>query len=179
MDVCLFWMLCGVRQVSALDWLLVLRSHTVCGVSECDREALIMRRPCPARGSCAIGKKSCYAVIKKRKRQCQVEELKCSPTHMVFKEGWEWEFDSHPVMLTAKLEHCFNGYILAVVKTKCHVSACSVLRARCEQGTGDSHFRRTVNHLKTALSVLLYAWNRFVNRWNDFLEFLYCRIYQN
>ena len=35
---------------------LVQRSLTDCGVSECDREALIMRRPWPARGYYAMEK---------------------------------------------------------------------------------------------------------------------------
>jgi hypothetical protein len=30
-------------------------SPTECGVSECDREASIMKRPWPTRGCCAIG----------------------------------------------------------------------------------------------------------------------------
>jgi len=46
------------RKVSASGWLLVQRSPTVCGVSECDRGALIIKRPCPARGCCGIGKKN-------------------------------------------------------------------------------------------------------------------------
>jgi hypothetical protein len=43
----------------------------VCGVSEGDCEALIMRRPCPARGCCAIGGGggSCYTEIKKRNKE--------------------------------------------------------------------------------------------------------------
>jgi hypothetical protein len=34
---------------------LVQRSPTVCGLSECDREASIMMRPWPAKGCCAMG----------------------------------------------------------------------------------------------------------------------------
>jgi hypothetical protein len=33
-----------------------------CGVSECDREASIMRRPWPSRGCCVIGKKYLLSV---------------------------------------------------------------------------------------------------------------------
>jgi hypothetical protein len=36
---------------------LVQRSPTECGVSECDREASIMRRPWPIGGRCATGGK--------------------------------------------------------------------------------------------------------------------------
>ena len=36
---------------------------TVCGVSECDREASIMRRPWPTRGFCAMEKKSGSAMV--------------------------------------------------------------------------------------------------------------------
>jgi hypothetical protein len=36
---------------------LVQKSPTECGVSECYREASIMRRPWPVVGSCALGKK--------------------------------------------------------------------------------------------------------------------------
>ena len=39
---------------------LVQSSPTKCGVSECDREALIMGRPCPTRGCCAMVKKIIY-----------------------------------------------------------------------------------------------------------------------
>jgi hypothetical protein len=43
-------------QVSALGCTLVQRNPTECdGVSECDCEALIMRRPWPTRGCCAGG----------------------------------------------------------------------------------------------------------------------------
>jgi len=34
-----------------------------CGVSECDRETSIMRRPWPIRGSCAMKKKNFYRYI--------------------------------------------------------------------------------------------------------------------
>ena len=33
---------------------LVQRSPTNCGVSVCDREVSIMRKPCPAKGCCAV-----------------------------------------------------------------------------------------------------------------------------
>jgi len=42
-------------EVSASDWSLVQRSYTERGVSECDREASIMRRHCPTRGCYAMG----------------------------------------------------------------------------------------------------------------------------
>jgi hypothetical protein len=45
-------------EVSATGWSLVQRSPTDCGVSECDREASIMRRSRPPRGCRAIGKKN-------------------------------------------------------------------------------------------------------------------------
>jgi hypothetical protein len=41
-------------EVSASGWSLVQRSLTECGVSECDHEASIMRRPWPIRGFCAM-----------------------------------------------------------------------------------------------------------------------------
>jgi len=50
------WVLCIIRSVS--DWSLIQTSPTACGVSECDREASIMRRPWPTRGCCAIKKKN-------------------------------------------------------------------------------------------------------------------------
>jgi hypothetical protein len=50
---------CCQEEVSATGWSLVQRSPTECGVSECDREASIIRRPWPTRGCCAIGKKCC------------------------------------------------------------------------------------------------------------------------
>jgi hypothetical protein len=39
-------------------WSLVQSSRTECGVSECDHEASIMRRPRPTGGCCAAGEKN-------------------------------------------------------------------------------------------------------------------------
>ena len=50
---------CCQVEVSASDQSLVQRSPTKCGVSECDREASIMKRSWPYRCCCAVGKKSC------------------------------------------------------------------------------------------------------------------------
>jgi hypothetical protein len=46
---------CCQVEVSASGCSLVQRSPTECGVSECDREASIMRRPWPTRDCCAMG----------------------------------------------------------------------------------------------------------------------------
>jgi hypothetical protein len=43
-------------EVSASAWLLVQRTPTERGVSECDCEAAIMRRPWPTMGWCTMGK---------------------------------------------------------------------------------------------------------------------------
>jgi hypothetical protein len=48
---------CCQVEVSATGCSLVQRSPTEYGVSECDREASIMRRPWPTRGCCTIEKK--------------------------------------------------------------------------------------------------------------------------
>jgi hypothetical protein len=48
---------CCQVDVYATGWSLVQRSPTECGVSECDREALIMRRPRPPRGCCTTGER--------------------------------------------------------------------------------------------------------------------------
>jgi hypothetical protein len=57
MDVCLFLcVVCSQVEVSTLGWLLAQRNPTDCGVSECNREASIMRRPWPTRGCCAMKK---------------------------------------------------------------------------------------------------------------------------
>jgi hypothetical protein len=47
---------CCQVEFSASHWALIQSSPTECGVSECDREASIMRRPWPNRDCCAIGK---------------------------------------------------------------------------------------------------------------------------
>jgi hypothetical protein len=54
---CLTLMIVGRCQVevSATSWSLIQRSPTECGVSECDREASIMRRSWPTMGCRAIG----------------------------------------------------------------------------------------------------------------------------
>jgi hypothetical protein len=49
---------CCQVEVFASGRSLVQRSPTECGVSQCDREASIMRRPWPTRGCCAIGGKN-------------------------------------------------------------------------------------------------------------------------
>jgi len=48
---------CCQVEVSASGRSLVQWSHTECGVSECDREASILRRPWPTGG--------CYAMVKR------------------------------------------------------------------------------------------------------------------
>jgi hypothetical protein len=48
---------CCQVEVSATGSSLVQRSRIKCDVSECDREASIMKRPRPTRGCCVIGKK--------------------------------------------------------------------------------------------------------------------------
>jgi len=56
MDVCLS-LVSVVRcqvEVSALGWSLVQRSPNECGVSECDCESSIIRRPWPTGGCCAM-----------------------------------------------------------------------------------------------------------------------------
>jgi len=47
---CVPCVVCSQVEVSASGWSLVQSSPTECGVSECDREASLMRRPWPARG---------------------------------------------------------------------------------------------------------------------------------
>jgi hypothetical protein len=45
------------------DRSLVQRRPAVCGVSECDREASITRRPWPTRGCCVMEKKLPYTIF--------------------------------------------------------------------------------------------------------------------
>jgi len=47
---CLLFVVCCQLEVSVSGWSLVQRSPTECGVSECDRESLIMKRPWPTGG---------------------------------------------------------------------------------------------------------------------------------
>jgi len=47
--------LCFNAEVSDSGWSLIQRSSTECGVSGCDREALIMKRPWPTRGWWGMG----------------------------------------------------------------------------------------------------------------------------
>ena len=55
-DVSLLCVLCVVQvEVSASGRSLVQRSPTECGVSKCDRETSIRRKPWPIRGFCAMG----------------------------------------------------------------------------------------------------------------------------
>jgi hypothetical protein len=50
--------MCYWVDASASGRSLFQRSSTVCGVSECDCEAPIMKRPLPSSGCCAIEKRS-------------------------------------------------------------------------------------------------------------------------
>jgi lambda repressor-like predicted transcriptional regulator len=49
---------CCQEEVSASGRSLVQKSPTECGVSECDCESSVMRRPCPTGSWCAMVKKS-------------------------------------------------------------------------------------------------------------------------
>jgi hypothetical protein len=53
-------------EVSASSWSLIQRIPTECGVSECDLEASIMRKPWPTMGCCATGKKKVNPFIRSR-----------------------------------------------------------------------------------------------------------------
>ena len=59
MSLSLVSVVCLQVEVSASGLSLVRRCPTERGVSECDREASIMRRPWPSRGCCAMGG-GCY-----------------------------------------------------------------------------------------------------------------------
>ena len=54
---------CCPVEVSASDWSLVQRRHTERGVSECNREASILRRPWPTRACCAIKRSVCTCSV--------------------------------------------------------------------------------------------------------------------
>ena len=57
MDVSVLWVyVCCQAEVSATGWSLVQRDPTECGVSECDHETSIMKRPWSTRGCCAMEK---------------------------------------------------------------------------------------------------------------------------
>jgi hypothetical protein len=51
---CCVSVVCCQLAVSASGWSLFQRSPTECGVSECDREVSIMKRPWPTRSFCAM-----------------------------------------------------------------------------------------------------------------------------
>jgi hypothetical protein len=62
---CVSIMFCVVKvEVSASGSSLVQGSPTDCGVSECDREASIIRRPWPTRGCRAIKKKGVQTSVR-------------------------------------------------------------------------------------------------------------------
>jgi hypothetical protein len=63
MVVCLLLsVVCSQVEIFESGRSLVQRSLTECGVSECDHEAPVIRRPWPSRGCCAIGNK--YVILK-------------------------------------------------------------------------------------------------------------------
>jgi hypothetical protein len=61
MDVCDLLVSCVFRSASGRS--LVQKSPTKCGVSECDREASIMRRSWPNGECCAVGKKKNFRPV--------------------------------------------------------------------------------------------------------------------
>ena len=61
MDMFLVSVVCCQVDVSASAWSLIQRSPTECGVSECDREVSLMRKPWPTR--------DCRAVVKKKMKE--------------------------------------------------------------------------------------------------------------
>jgi hypothetical protein len=61
--VSLVSVVCCQVQVSASGRSPVQRSPTECGVSECNREASIMRWPWPTRGCCAMGEKNVLSTL--------------------------------------------------------------------------------------------------------------------
>ena len=60
---------CCQVEVSATSWSLVRRSPTDCGVSECYREASIMKSPWPTGSCCTMGEKIVfnYSMVKNSK----------------------------------------------------------------------------------------------------------------
>jgi hypothetical protein len=61
---------CCQVEVPASGWSLVQTSPTQCGVSECDRDASIMRRPWPTGGCCAMGKYEDSTIFLANKYAC-------------------------------------------------------------------------------------------------------------
>jgi hypothetical protein len=60
MNVSLLSVVCCQLQVSSSGWSPVQRSPTDCGVSECDREASIMKKPWSIKGCCKTGRRKLF-----------------------------------------------------------------------------------------------------------------------
>jgi hypothetical protein len=63
---------CCQVEVCATGWSLVQRGPTECGVSECDREASIMRKPWPTTGCCSMEKKNDNRFSKSGVEKCEL-----------------------------------------------------------------------------------------------------------
>ena len=61
---------CCKVEVPASGWSFVQRIPTECGVSECDREASIMRRSWPTNGYCAVERSKARQLIKIKYFSC-------------------------------------------------------------------------------------------------------------
>jgi hypothetical protein len=77
------------REVCVSGWSLVQRSSTECGVSECDREASIMRRPWPTRGCRTTGGKR--SSLESRGSQFfaniplnEIEQIQCTTNNFLY-----------------------------------------------------------------------------------------------
>ena len=100
---------CCQVDVYRLDWSLLQRSPTECDVSECDREASIMRRPCPTRGCCAMEKNvvieilqfwaQCLRITKEQCSILQFDKMLNKPYIYVFHStpGSKWSSQLHKV----------------------------------------------------------------------------------
>ena len=76
----------------------VQRSPTECGVSECDRESSIMRRPWPTEGCCVMTKKLYYT----RTMLCYVRTAICYVTSMLR------YVRTHASFMITLLSHCWG-----------------------------------------------------------------------
>ena len=137
MDVFIWSVVCCQIEVSAPGWSLVQNNPTKCGVSECDREASIRRRPWPTRGCCAMKK-----FVISNGRVCRNESIVTS-VNLELVSFWS----AHQPMHTLKL---FTLKLLTMLR---HVS---IIRS----SSGSCLFLAKITLLKTFTA--WFSYNNFL-----------------
>ena len=117
---------CCQVEGSASGWSLAPRSPTDCVVSECDREASIMRKPWPTRGCCAMEKEMKQWWIDNVQRKTIYAEKNVSQCHFFNHESRWMGLGSKSGLMGVEVGHLYIYIYICISKGKV-----IPLQARC------------------------------------------------